>query len=278
MALSLAVRWPTPTAQGMLGGQTMPPGTNAVGATPDGRRIQVGLLTAVLWPTPNVSDCNGARTSEQVAAIQDGSATRETSGGPAGCSQLREAVLWPTPLTANRTSDKAKYGRPTSGPSRGGASFGLEDAVAMWPTPTATPYGSGQNGCPHDGRSEYAGRGAASLETLVRSEHWPTPGAADGQQVTRHQGGNPSLTGAVLWPTPTGRKRERGPALPDQLKVRGGSALNPRWVEALMGFPLGWTEPSPTDGLPVAAKRNTRGNRRGPSQAANLTGGPDSAP
>ena len=36
---------------------------------PDGRRIQVGLLTAVLWPTPNVSDCNGARTPEQVAAI-----------------------------------------------------------------------------------------------------------------------------------------------------------------------------------------------------------------
>jgi hypothetical protein len=472
----------------MLGGQTMPPGTTAAGTAPDGRKIQVGLLTAALWPTPNTSDGNGARTPEQVAAIRERSATRETSGGPAGCSALREAALWatpmtggnrksaraltasesngrragggqssplgleqmieieagvvprevtmagplppstqaalgalwPTPLTVNRTSDRAKHGRPTAGPSRGGASFGLEDAVKLWPTPTATPYGSGQNGCPHDGRTEYAGRGAPSLETLVRSELWPTPGAADSHQVSAHKGGNPSLTGAVLWPTPTAtdakasgsahlstesgrhagttltdaavknwptptladrkgarrganaqggqplseavlsppsdateptqqlwatpaarddhgptgkgyatkgkaqlpnqvlfptptasdgaagpgqassaegapnlrtavrwatprardgrgrspRKGHGGDGLPDQCKVKGGSALNPAWVEALMGFPVGWTEPpsepSPVVGPRAEASLKKAGSRRARSRADTL--------
>lgn len=36
----------------------------------------------------------------------------------------RELVALPTPMTINRTSAKAQSGRPTSGPSRGGASYG----------------------------------------------------------------------------------------------------------------------------------------------------------
>lgn len=36
-------------------------------------------------------------------------------------------------------------------------------------------------------------------------------------------------------------------------------SLNPDWVEALMGFPPGWTV-----GPPAPAKRSTRGNRRAP--------------
>tara|TARA_R110000868_G_scaffold80912_1_gene229427 strand:+ start:756 stop:977 length:222 start_codon:yes stop_codon:yes gene_type:complete len=70
----------------------------------------------------------------------------------------------------------------------------------MYPTPTASRYGSGQNGCPHDGREAFAGKGAPSLDSLART-----------------------------W----------------------GGTLNPAWVEALMGFPVGWTVvPSPTLGLP----------------------------
>ncbi|WP_436006802.1 hypothetical protein [Knoellia sp. LjRoot47] len=40
------------------------------------------------------------------------------------------AKLLPTPTTGNRTSEKAKTGRDTSGPSRGGPSIGLEDVAA----------------------------------------------------------------------------------------------------------------------------------------------------
>jgi len=77
--------------------------------------------------------------------------------------------------------------------SHGGTSLPyavVRAALAAWPTPTASRYGSGQNGDPGDGRGAFAGKGAPSLDTL----------AAD-----------------------------------------AGAPLNPAWVEALMGFPIGWT-------------------------------------
>lgn len=48
-----------------------------------------------------------------------------------------ESALLPTPMTVNRTSQKAQTGRPTSGPQRGGPSYGLEDVVLLLPTPLA---------------------------------------------------------------------------------------------------------------------------------------------
>jgi hypothetical protein len=38
----------------------------------------------------------------------------------------------------------------------------------LWPTPTASRYGSGQNGNPRDGREAYKGKGKPSLDTLAR--------------------------------------------------------------------------------------------------------------
>jgi hypothetical protein len=67
----------------------------------------------------------------------------------------------------------------------------LLDAVRMWPTPTASSYGSSNNGCPGDGREQYATKGKPSLETMARSQ---------------------------------------------------GGYLNPDWVDALMGFPIAWSD------------------------------------
>ena len=39
---------------------------------------------------------------------------------------------------------------------------------SLLPTPSETPYGSGNNGCPHDGRKEYATKRKASLWTRAR--------------------------------------------------------------------------------------------------------------
>src|SRR5690606_19403440 len=46
-----------------------------------------------------------------------------------GSASLSSPGLLPTPMTVNRTSERAQTGRETSGPSRGGPSFGLEDVV-----------------------------------------------------------------------------------------------------------------------------------------------------
>ena len=91
---------------------------------------------------------------------------------------------------------------------------------------------------------------------------WPTP--------TRE---NPRASGvAGNWTPESGRNA--GTTLTDAA-VRegrrgcGGMLINPRWVEALMGFPIGWCE-IPTgqadlfDGPLAAANHNTGGSLREP--------------
>jgi hypothetical protein len=82
----------------------------------------------------------------------------------------------------------------------------LTDAIREWPTPSASDYGSSNNGCPHDGREAYATAGKPSLSTSARA---------------------------------------------------AGGTLNPAWVEALMGFPLGWTD-GPRDPVTLPLFGNPR--------------------
>lgn len=49
------------------------------------------------------------------------------------------------------------------------------DSLLLLPTPTASPYGTSQNGSPLDGRESYAGKGKASLDTMARQGRLPTP-------------------------------------------------------------------------------------------------------
>jgi len=100
--------------------------------------------------------------------------------------EVRKGLPWATPCARDYKSGAVsaetldRNSRPISeqvvDPQSGSA----------WPTPTASRYGTRNNGCPGDGRDEYATKGSPSLETMC----------------------NP---------------------------------LNPDWVEALMGFPIGWT-------------------------------------
>ena len=93
------------------------------------------------------------------------------------------------------------------------------------------------------------------------SSFWPTPNAIDGrmnlslEQWEKKQARawekhgdvwRPSLAIAVkMWPTPTvkGNYNRQGASAKsgDGLATAVGGALNPTWVEWLMGFPLEWT-------------------------------------
>lgn len=133
---------------------------------------------------------------------------------------------WPTLMASD-------YDRGPSAPASRQGSPNLTDAVALWPTPTATPYGSTNNGT-RDGSTKYATAGTPSLDTIAKL--WPTATATDARGSRRlgypDQGSNTTLTDATL-----GHHGEAtGPG------GTPGLALNPEFVESLMGFPAGWTE------------------------------------
>lgn len=161
--------------------------------------------------------------------------------------------------------------RPTSG---GGSSSSGSGSGSAWPTPSASSYGTNQGGSA--GR---VGPVRPSLETLVR---WPTPAARDWKDgraspKTMARNSRP-LNEVVNWATP-GARDDRGPAgkgyvergnrtdLPTQVGASG--KLNPAWVEALMGFPSGWTD---IDGPLPAVPSSTKASRRARSKGGKSTG------
>lgn len=135
------------------------------------------------------------------------SAALGISAADVGAPHRRERIFLVAHLDSERRERErlAVQGEGTTGHT----GYTLTDVLVrgLWPTATATPYGSTNNGSPHDGRESYATKGTPSLDTLARRE---------------------------------------------------GGSLNPAWVEALMGAPIGWT-----DGLPGPDANRPRGSRRG---------------
>lgn len=151
----------------------------------------------------------------------------------------------------------------------------------MLPTPTASSYGSSQNGDPGDGRGRFAQAGKPSLETLAKMGKLPTPVRMDSARAGNRIASDKAHPGVsltdvvvhgrsltktqahlvdVMLPTPTARLGDKRRSMPSPrlgqarldegrrnlddaisvLNPQGGS-LNPRFVEWMMGVPLGWT-------------------------------------
>jgi hypothetical protein len=146
----------------------------------------------------------------------------------------------------------------------------LEEAVAMrkWPTPTARDHKD-------TGDIDYqkiASKHRLSGVVMITEQEAPTTGRPD--QTLPSNGGSPhawySNTELALWPTPntsfTGRVVPEGSDLSHRTVIKPNGKkcqlglynavaeihraeakdlrLNPRWVEALMGLPIGWTMPT----------------------------------
>ncbi len=88
----------------------------------------------------------------------------------------------------------------------------------LFPTATATAYGTGGNGIRAGTQKQ-----VLSLHTMARRGLWPTPNATDYKGPSTRSPG-----------------KERPPC-DDDLPTRIGGPLNPTWVEWLMGYPSGWT-------------------------------------
>jgi hypothetical protein len=139
---------------------------------------------------------------------------------------------WPTPTARDWKAGKVE--RPTNARP-------LSEVCQNWPTPTAQSYGSNQSLSP----------GAAvrpSLDTLAKT--WPTPLASESERT--HKRGNPTLTReAKTWENDRGDLQAAALEFghPDQEATGQPSRphsgrLNPAFVEWLMGYPPGYSDPS----------------------------------
>jgi hypothetical protein len=149
------------------------------------------------------------------------------------------------------------------------SSSSLGSRQGLWATPT---------NCDHKGATtpeackQWESQGQNLPEMVVAQ--WGTPAANDANkqnvmcEVNSKQAGLPKSVGLELqrpWMTPNARDwkgahgehfgdRARTQSLNNQMEAIGnkGAKLNPRWVETLMGLPIGWTMPSCTSPQTIA--------------------------
>jgi DNA (cytosine-5)-methyltransferase 1 len=105
----------------------------------------------------------------------------------------------------------------------------LQDVV-KWPTPNARDWKD------TTAKSSIAAINGGHQMTLGRAVHYPTPYASDNRD--RGHIGMPSIQ----------RRVSKGKQIMLSMSVSDTSgALNPLWVEWLMGWPLGWTDLKPLE-------------------------------
>ena len=186
------------------------------GMTADGQCWELPMLERRInvtgsgfWPTPTCP--NGGRSIAHVTDWRSARTAYSASGKKVQVDLAQAVKLWPTPTSTLGT----KGGLVTPSKAReGGTLIEALSARTMWPTPTVCGNYN------RNGASKTSGDG---LATAVRM--WPTP--------TRHnakEGGFPS-------------EHERNTPT---LAAQAGGALNPTWVEWLMGWPIGHTDLQPS--------------------------------
>jgi hypothetical protein len=179
------------------------------------------------WPTPMSRDC-----------CPPGQASREGRQ-----VQLANMVLHGPAAPANPSTDGSRRG--------------------LWRTPKANePQEDWQKVAERRERMRQAGDTQTgdllSLNQQVQKMQWATPKASDPQHSgpnMRDSAGNYALPAQAVreqWGTPTARDHKSGRGneereykeLTPMVERTQTGKLNPRWVDTLMGLPVGWTMPS----------------------------------
>lgn len=251
--VGIVEQWPTPAQRDYRS----PNSEESQERRAEGREAagqQLPNFVAHQWATPAVP--NGGRTSNTTNAREDGSKQQIDLGA--------QAKAWPTP----RTEDGESAGNhPDKQDS-------LTGTTRDWPTPTATPYGSSQNGINGKGGAhERPSANTPSLEKLSRSFHrgqptlpvgndslpfgqnspqlWTTPhGMANTDTSGKTGGAGGEFHKQAMSFQPTSVNSSQSATTPTGVTTstsadagsRSRAKLNPLFVEWLMGLPRGWTD------------------------------------
>ena len=208
-----------------------------------------------LRPTPEASQGGRQGGSFNQTSWKHADGTpRQPSLAQAAINQQVEMVqrqeLWLTPRANEPDSDPNFAARNAD---RGAHCHGTlsSQAKETWWTPQVQDS-------KHSGTNPTAN---GERDLLVNQVNWATPQAHDAQgpktpeqiAVMRAKGhGVKNLNEQAQWGTPTARDHKSGRGneereykeLTPMVERTQSGKLNPRWVETLMGLPIGWTMPS----------------------------------
>jgi hypothetical protein len=240
--------WPTANARDWKDSitGTHPPSRPRMSEQTLGQAVSVihGQADPANWPTPNCMDV--------ITPTRD-------------LTQMESKGHWGKNMNTGKLSEMVNYGQaaPASSSSHG-------SRQGLWPTAEGMAGGK-------------TSRGGSRKDELLLSgmvKQWATPAAFDwnvpeAQAAWAKRAATQKSKGVNLhlplksqavheaekqWGTPTARDHKSGRGNEDrQYKVltpmverQQSGKLNPRWVETLMGLPIGWTMPSCTSPQTIA--------------------------
>lgn len=229
------IEYLTPCENGLEGG--------ANGMTPEERRaeypVRVTMKTrkrlaaaeSAPWPTPCAHD-KLAGTSKPHGFIVDGVERQRNLNDMVART---ESAPWPTPRAGGSRS--GLDGGSNSRKAARKRGHYIPNSVSAWPTPTANDYkGSGKNGDLRD-RLDYAVERGATKSHTYPTIGTKTMGGCSGSQ---HKLEELERIGAQ-------RTDERRVLQSGNGGVANCGWLNPDWIEWMMNWPQGWTDPDATE-------------------------------
>ena len=169
-------------------------------------RLQDQIAHPALFHTPDVGGYKDAQPSE--------GHTEKIAEGKMWILDDQTARLFPTPRAADSEKGQRRRARAEKELKRGHG-IDLPLFTQLYPTPTV--HGN-------DNRKGVSAHSGDGLATFVRQQMFPTPTVNDSKNNA-----------------PPSQHVENG-RHSNPLNVVAGGALNPAWVEWLMGFPIGWTD------------------------------------
>lgn len=209
---------------------------------------RTGESDSSLWPTPDSAIFNDGQSLAAYLSRKQRELAKGYNGNGGGtplamAAAIEEQKLWPSPNSSDAHGARRATARKDDWTMKSGET--LKDAIiqsdpALWASPIAR-NAHGAKGA--DCKEKHAGQDLVSQAR--EAELWSTPRESEWKGV-----------GPIGSKSHEYRLEKKYLDAQAQEAEKVSGALNPDWVESLMGFPAGWTD---IDGPLSAASLNMRG-------------------
>jgi len=207
------------------------------------------------WPTPTTQEIEHPN-----AELTDTGRRKSKDGKSSHSLNLADQVkMWPTPRVSDTeggvVKNVEKKNDSYSRVNKKGVRFGvkLKDAVGyeeekLWPTPIASSSQSASMEASKKEAERLHPKGQNHLAAEMASRTWPTPSTRD------YKGGHGTIVeeDGKYYRVSNTTGTKYGARLDAQVEKMEKGALNPDWVEWLMGYAPGYTDPEYTEPMHLA--------------------------